>query len=349
MPAEGGLPAAWRGIALDPPRALGDVPASGRLRTEPADFEVEERLGFEPDGGTAHRLVLVEKSGLNTLDVARALAAQAGRPPAEIGFAGLKDRKALVRQWFSVPASKDVDALAELAAPGLRVLSVHPHSRKLRRGALSGNAFRIRVRDLRGDGAAIGERVASIASTGVPGYFGEQRFGADGANLDRVHDWLVRGRLPRGREPRAFVLSAARSLLFNAVLGERVRTASWNRLLPGEVVNLAGSQSVFVADAPDATLERRCAEGDVFPTGPLPGAGGVAPVSDAGQVEARALAGLESLLERLAQVGLRAERRALVLRPGRLEHQIAGGALEIEFELRRGGFATSVLRELVRT
>ena len=82
-------PEAWRGLAIEPPRAYGDTPVSGAVRVEPADFDVEERLGFEPDGGDAHRLLLVEKVGTNTLYVARALAARAGKPQGDVGVAGL--------------------------------------------------------------------------------------------------------------------------------------------------------------------------------------------------------------------------------------------------------------------
>jgi len=337
----------WLRIALDSPRAWGGPPTSGSIRVEAADFQVDERLGFEPDGGEAHALVLVEKKDANTLFVARELAARAARPVAEVGFAGLKDRRAIVRQWFSVPAAKAAAALAGFTGDGFRVLAVHPHSRKLRRGALAGNRFRIRIRGLQGDAGDVEARLARIAFSGAPNYFGSQRFGADGANLAHVWRWLSLGRLPRGREPRAFVLSAARSLAFNAVLGARVAAGTWNRILPGEVVNLSGSQSVFAAESADEALQRRCREGDIAPTGPLCGADGVAPSGEAGRVEMAALGPVEPLPARLAALGMRAERRALVLRPRDFTHRFLADELELAFELPRGAFATSVLRELL--
>ena len=170
---------------------------------------------------------------------------------------------------------------------------------------------------------------------------------ATDANLGRVRQWLASGRLPRGREPRAFLLSSARSLAFNAVLAARVAASTWNRLLPGEVVNLAGSQSIFTAEHPDEGLHRRLQEGDVAPTGPLCGAGGVLPGGEVARIEAAALADVAPIPGLLAAVGMRGERRALVLRPGQIQHRLEGDTLEIEFELPRGAFATSVLRELV--
>jgi tRNA pseudouridine13 synthase len=337
----------WRQLALEPPRAWGETPVSGALRVEAADFRVEERLGFEPDGGEAHRLLLVEKQDANTLFVARQLAARAGRPAADVGFAGQKDRRAVARQWFSVPASRESASFVGYTGEGFRVLEEHPHSRKLRRGALAGNRFRIRVRGLQGDPEAIGERAGRVVAAGVPNYYGMQRFGREGSNIERVRRWLETGRLPRGREPRAYVLSSARSLAFNAVLAARVRASSWNRLLPGEVVNLAGSASVFAAEHPDEGLQQRLREGDVSPTGPLCGAGGLLPGGEAGRVEGDALEAVAPLPALLAVAGLRAERRALVVRPAAFRHRIEGDVLDVEFALPRGAFATALLRELV--
>lgn len=338
---------AWQKAALEPPRAYGETPVSGAVRVEHADFVVEERLGFEADGGEAHRLLLVEKVGTNTLFVARALAARAGRPQADVGFAGLKDRRALARQWFSVPASRDAASFVGYAGDGFRVLRELPHSRKLRRGALAGNTFKIRVRGLQGDAEAIAARVERLSSSGLPNYYGAQRFGKDGANLGRVRGWLATGRLPRGREQRGFLLSSARALVFNAVLAARVAGGTWNRLLPGEVINLSGSQSVFVSAYPDEGLQKRLLEGDVAPTGPLCGAGGVLPTGEAGRIESDALATVAPIPSLLAAVGMRGERRALMLRPLDLRHRLDADSLELEFALPRGGFATSVLRELL--
>ena len=347
MPAEPPAFETWHRLATAPPRVFGETPVSGALRVETRDFMVEEHLGFEPDGGEAHRLLLVEKEGANTLYVARALAARAGRPPADVGFAGQKDRRAIARQWFSVPAAKGTASFIGYSGDGFRVLGEHPHSRKLRRGALAGNRFRIRVRGLQGDADAIDARIAQVKATGVPNYFGTQRFGKEGANLRRVREWLETGRLPRGREPRAFLLSSARSLAFNAVLAARVTANSWNCLLPGEVVNLSGSKSVFAADNPDEGLVRRLREGDVSPTGPLCGTGGILPGGEAARVEEAALAAVAPLPGLMGSVGLRAERRALVLRPAAFAHRLDADALEVEFELPRGGYATAVLREIL--
>src|SRR5690606_37015354 len=236
------MPESWRALALAPPRAFGAPLGVARTRETPEDFVVEEELGFAPAGDGPHLLVKVRKRNANTEWVARELARAAGCRPGEVGFAGLKDRHALATQWFSVPRSPGAQArLAELRGAQFEVLEWHAHSRKLPRGALLGNRFLIRLRGLAAADEAIAARMEAIARAGVPNYFGPQRFGRDGANLDRIHAGL-RALSPR---ERGFVLSAARSLVFNAVLTERVRDGTWQHIEPGDVANLDGRGSIF--------------------------------------------------------------------------------------------------------
>jgi len=122
---------------------------------------------------------------------------------------------------------------------------------------------------------------------------------------------------------------------------------AWTRWAPGGLVNLTGRASAFGSDHPDEGLQRGLREGDVSPTGPLCGSGGLLPGGEAGRVEAEALEAVTPLPALLAVVGVRAERRALVLRPAGFKHRIDGDVLEVEFELPRGAFATTVLRELL--
>jgi tRNA pseudouridine13 synthase len=341
------IPGEWLAAALDPPYALGPPAATGALRAVPEDFVVEEQLGFAPDGGTAHILLSVEKTDANTLYVGRALARFAGVRAADVGFAGLKDRRAVARQWFSVPAGRQPEEWLAFEGEGFRVLEASPHSRKLKRGALAGNRFRIAVRELAGDIDALPSRLERVAAGGVPNYFGPQRFGFHGANLARVQEWLASGQLPRDRDARGFVLSAARSLAFNAVLGARVDLGNWNQLLPGEVVNLAGSGSVFPAGLVDEALSARCEALDVHPSGPLPGRGGLQPGGEAAAIENVALAPLGPVVAALGEAGVEASRRALRLLVNDLDWSIEGDLLNVCFALSRGAFATAVLREIV--
>ena len=161
----------------------------------------------------------------------------------------------------------------DVRGPDFEVLEAHPHTRKLPRGALAGNRFAVRLRPQDGDGTRLGTllapRLADISRRGVPNYFGPQRFGRDGANLARTHAQLRSLRL----EERGFVLSAARSVLFNAVLAARVAAGTWEHFRAGDLANLDGRGSVFAVEETDASLPARCQRLEIHPTGPLWGEG----------------------------------------------------------------------------
>ncbi len=328
------------------PRAWGAPPVRARLRQQPEDFEVEEILGFEPSGNGEHAFLWVEKAGVNTEWLARRLAAFAGVPPADVGFAGLKDRHALTRQWFSLQlAGREDPAWETLSTPGVRVLSSARHSRKLRRGTLRGNRFRIRLRELAGQVDALPERLASIAGQGVPNYFGEQRFGRERGNLELARALFAGRRLPRTE--RGFALSAARAEIFNALLARRVLDGSWRLGLDGEVWMLDGSHSIFGPEPLSAELAQRVAAGDVHPTGPLWGRGALRPDGAAERLERAVADQHAALAQGLEAVGLEQERRALRLPVGALQWQLESqNALRLEFQLGAGSFATAVLHEI---
>jgi tRNA pseudouridine13 synthase len=331
-------------------RAHGGPSAAGRVRALPEDFQVTELPLVEPSGEGEHAWLLVRKRGENTATVAERIAGIAGVRQRDVGYAGLKDRHAVTQQWFSVylPGRGRQDWRA-LDTDNITLLQHTRHNRKLRRGALLGNAFRLRVRELSGDIDPLQSQLQQVAAEGVPNYFGEQRFGRGGSNL------AAAGRLFSGtgrrlsRHQRGLVLSAARAFLFNQVLGRRVADGSWNRLLPGEAVQLAGSRSFFIAGTIDAQLERRVQDGDVHPSGPLCGRGEPPVTGACRQLEDDCLAPFDDWVRSLGAAGMQQERRALRVVPRDITWSWpAGDELLLEFMLPAGSFATAVLRELVQ-
>jgi tRNA pseudouridine13 synthase len=331
----------------DWPRSLGPPCARARLRVEPEDFEVRELPLVTPDGGGSHLWLEVRKRDSNTNWVAARLAEQAGVPARDVGYAGMKDRRAVTTQWFSVGLQEAAnDDWASWDIPGVSILRGVRHGRKLQRGALRGNGFRIVLRELHGATGELEGRLNDLAGAGLPNYFGPQRFGRDGANAERGARWLERGgRLGRGR--RGIYLSAVRSYLFNLLLAERVRQANWNRLVDGDLAMLDGSRSTFACSLPDAALERRCADFDIHPTGPLPGRGGTGATGVAAEIEGRVMQPFESTVAALERAGVNADRRSLRVRPAGLSWEFDGADLVLEFTLPPGAYATAVLRELV--
>lgn len=330
------------------PRAFGDAVIQARFRSTPEDFFVDELPGFEPSGEGEHLLLSIEKRGLNTAFVAKRLAQWAGIAEMGVSYAGLKDRHAVTRQRFSVHLPKrQAPDLALLASDDLRVLESTWHNRKLPRGALAGNRFVLVLRQVQGERAAIEQRLADIASHGLPNWFGEQRFGRDGGNIASALAMFAGRRVKR--DQRSIFLSAARSELFNRVLAARLAAGNWNAGMDGEVWMLDGSRSVFGPEPWNDALAQRLAAFDIHPSGPLWGAGELRSQGDCRALELQALEGdtAQRLRAGLEAAELKQERRALRLRPTDLVWQWQGDdVLQLSFSLPPGSYATGVLHEL---
>ena len=330
------------------PSAFGAAVLNARIRTTAEDFFVEEIAGFEPSGEGEHLLLTIEKRGLNTAAVAKRLADWAGLPEMAIGYAGMKDRHAVTRQRFSVHLPKRVAPdTASLRSEDLKVLSSTWHNRKLPRGALAGNRFVLVLREVAGERTAIEARLRQIAARGLPNWFGEQRFGRGGDNVQSAMSMFA-GRRVR-HDQRAILLSAARSELFNRVLAARVRDASWDAGLDGEVWILAGSRSVFGPEPWSEMLADRLSRFDIHPSGPLWGAGELRSTARCAEVERSALEGDDALALRagLEEAGLKQERRALrLVAEGLTWTWPEASVLSLSFSLPPGSYATALLQEL---
>jgi tRNA pseudouridine13 synthase len=327
--------------------AHGGPPLQGIAKLELEDFVVEESLGFVADGLGEHDLLWIEKRGANTEWVARGLARHAKVAGVAVGFAGLKDRQGVTRQHFSVQLpGRQVD-WSTLAIPGVSVLGVARHSRKLKRGGLTGNRFVLRLRQLRGDRDAADARLAQLQVAGAPNYFGEQRFGREGGNLDLARRLFAGAHL--GRSERGFALSAARSAIFNAILDRRVRDGSWNRPIAGDLMNLAGRRAFFGPITVDEVLIQRCQEGDIHPTGALWGQGMPSSAGDCAALESDVATQFADLADGLAAAGMEHDRRPLRVRVDGLAWTwLASDELELAFTLPAGAYATAFVRELVQ-
>lgn len=335
----------------DFPFAYGRPALSAGFRVEPEDFVVEEQLPFTPSGEGEHVFLFIQKRNLNTEDVVRRILRLTGLRPVNVGYAGQKDRRAVTRQWFSVHLPKgeaDWHALNEETA--LEVVSLARHNRKLQKGALSGNRFEIRLRNVHGDETLLKQRLKMIAESGVPNYFGEQRFGREGRNLPSAQA-MFEGKRIKSKHQRSMLFSAARSYVFNQVLAARVAAGSWDRLLPGDALQLAGTKSFFVAESIDADIQRRFASADVLPTGPLWGKGEPPTCGEVKKLEMSIAQQWPLFCEGLAQAGMKQERRALQLNAQDLSWEIqetnGGKDLLLRFFLPAGTYATAILRELV--
>ena len=328
------------------PRAFGAAVLTADFRTQPEDFVVEELPSFTPTGEGEHLLLTIEKRGLNTVFVAKTIARWGGIAEMGVGYAGMKDRHAVTSQRFSVHFPKRVSPdIAGLVSDDLRVLEHHWHNRKLSRGALAGNRFILTLRNVAGMREAIEQRLADIRAHGIPNYFGEQRFGRDGDNVEAALRMFAGERVKR--EQRSIYLSAARSEMFNAVLATRIAAGNWNSGAEGEVWMLDGTQSVFGPEPETETIRERTQAQDIHPTGPMWGKGELRSRDAVRLLEDAALAPFAALREGLESADMKQERRALRVRVNELRWEwLDAATLRLDFRLSPGSYATEVLAEL---
>lgn len=322
----------------------GKPKASAKLRTHNSDFFVEEILPFSPTGEGEHHMLHIRKEGLNTVFVAEIIAKFAKVHPKEVTYAGQKDKHAITEQWFGVRIpGKETPAWDELNDDKLTILSSQRHGKKLRIGALLGNRFTLTLREVTEMDDVL-KRLDSIIASGVPNYFGEQRFGHDGKNLVMGRQMLA-GKKVKDRKKSSMYMSAVRSHIFNQVVSHRLSTTGLTPL-EGDCVMLAGSRSYFVAEPWDATVQARLDEKDIQLSAPLWGRGSPLAKGAAAELEANALVDYAADLAGLENAGLDQERRPLLLEPQGLKYKVDADVLTVEFILPAGSFATSVLREI---
>jgi tRNA pseudouridine13 synthase len=327
------------------PYVYGTPASVGNIRSVPEDFVVVENLSFEPSGTGEHAFLQIQKIGENTEFVARQLARFADVRQRDIGYAGLKDRHAVTTQWFSVwlPGKADPD-WAQLESAPIKVLQVIRHARKLKRGVLSGNRFKILVRDWQGDKAQTERQLQAMKIHGIANYYGPQRFGHDGHNVNKALAMFQGGKV--GREQRSLYLSAARSFLFNQLLAARVADASWDQAQADAVYMFDGSHSSFKSELPDADIVRRLADNAIHPTGLLWGL--AKPVLALNTQEQAIIDSYPDLAQGLCAFGVELNRRALRINVPDLQWQFVGeNALELMFSLPAGCYATALLREII--
>lgn len=339
-------PRAWPGL----PHVSADLARiDGKSRVLPEDFRVDEVPAYAPAGRGEHLFVCFEKTALDTPAAVRRLADALGVDARQASWAGLKDRHAITTQWASFEGG-DPDVALRADLEGIRVLAASRHPHKLRTGHLRANRFRLRLRDCSPAPEPAARRILQrLTTVGVPNYFGEQRFGHEGRNIEPALAWITeRKRPPRDRFRRKLDVSVAQSAVFNDWLARRIDEGLYERALPGDLMRKEDTGGLFVTE--DAAAEQtRMRAWEISPTGPIFGAKMRKPQDEAWQRELRSLHawGLdEAQFARLKRFGPGSRRAMRVpLRDWHVREE--DGCLLLAFELPKGSYATAVLRELL--
>lgn len=352
------------------PYLTAELPGiGGAIKCRPEDFEVEEIPLYTPEGEGHHAYLWVEKCGVSGQRLIADIARHFSVPKRDIGAAGVKDKRALTRQWVSIPFFEvETDDPAELIGPvnaQIEVLDAQLHRNKLRTGHLKGNRFRVVLRELELPGAEALARAQAIlevlGARGLPNYYGAQRFGIDGQTL-ALGVALLRGereaknRVRRNRFMKRMAVSAVQSELFNRVLIARLKQGMLDTVLDGDVAQKTDTNGVFAVPADELQeCQGRLERGELALTGPMPGPKMIAPERAAKEFEARVFAdsGFDLSLfdsqKRLAS----GTRRPLMVEAGELavalETRDAQDVLVLEFSLPSGSYATVLLEEIMKS
>ncbi|MDP9132815.1 MAG: tRNA pseudouridine(13) synthase TruD [Nitrospirota bacterium] len=337
------------------PYLTAAIPAlGGRIRCTPDDFRVEERPLYLPCGEGEHLYIRVTKRGLSTPDLVLRLSSQLHVRAQSIGVAGLKDAQAVTTQMMSLQGVKAETVAALPTDERLLALDVlGRHRNRLRKGHHAGNYFRLVIRDIQeGSEDLLGQLFDQLGRRGVPNYFGPQRQGRSGDNFQvgarLLQDAARRNKMSRAK--RIWFMNAYQSHVFNHIVAKRIE--SIDRVFSGDWAMKTENGACFLVEQSEVE-QPRADRFEISPTGPLFGSRAPWATGYPGDMERAVVADLENTPELLskagADCGFRGERRALRIRLNELTWSLEGSVLTMAFWLPPGSYATSVLREVVKT
>ncbi|MDB4440052.1 tRNA pseudouridine(13) synthase TruD, partial [Planctomicrobium sp.] len=310
---------------------------------------------YLPSGTGDHLFLWIEKRDVSAEQLLQHLSATLKIHRNEIGVAGLKDRRAITRQWVSVPAAC-LESVPSVNTERINVLDSQLHSNKLKTGHLKGNRFTIVLRTSDTNALSIAEQLREeLLVTGFPNYFGDQRFGIDGETLKTGYQLLIGELTPKDIpwQRRKFLtrlsLSAVQSALFNKILSSRIQDQTFNRVQQGDVLQVVASGGPFVSEEPEVD-QLRFDRHEVVTSGPMFGPKMKLPEYDQLNYELRFLSECQLSLEHFNQHKklTSGTRRPLLLRLEEMKIEQTQDGLRFQFELPKGAYATTIFKEFLK-
>jgi len=202
--------------------SLGHSSIDFHFKQSPRDFVVEEIPLYEFSGDGEHLVLFVRKKNLSTLELVGIIARYLGIQNKEIGYAGLKDKHAMTKQYISIH-KKYEETMDNFVHEGVKIVSKTYHNNKIKIGHLKGNRFYINLKKVNPTSAQkIDEALKSISDLGMPNFFGYQRFGNDGDNHIDGEKIAKGEKKERNPKIRKLLINAYQSHLFNLWLSRRL-------------------------------------------------------------------------------------------------------------------------------
>ena len=339
------------------PYATGELEGTGgRLRARDGHFVVEEIPLYDASGTGSHLYLNFTKERLTTKEACGIISGASGVNEKEIGFAGMKDKHAVTTQTFSIPVpnmnSGDVDLLiARMESLPMKLNWAKLHGNKLRTGHLLGNRFTILISGIDGSIDSALEKAEAVGrmikERGIPNYFGEQRFGAEGDNHEKGMK-IINGTMRVGnRWLRRFLVSSFQSHMCNIYLSERFNRGLFWRILEGDIAKKHDTGGLFeVSD--EKECQKRFDSHEISFTAPIYGSKMWSASGEPGRLEQEIFSSCGVSAEQLASAGVEGTRRlGRLLVPDLVARKSAEG-LTVSFSLPKGAFATTVMREIMK-
>lgn len=332
------------------PFAAGPLPGiGGTIKAAPEHFVVEEILPYAACGEGEHVYVTFRRAGWNTPDAARAMQQRLGLARADVGWGGRKDKTAVVVQTLSFrcgvghPLADMENALADLP---FEIIAINRHRNKIKTGHVAANRFTVLVSRPGPDALPRARAIADrLKETGVPNFYGPQRFGNDLRNIHRGFSLFSAG--TKGSR-NTFMVSVVQSVLFNIWLKERMESGDYRQLLAGDIVKKTDTGGMFTVE--DLAAEtRRFDAGEISYTGPIYGFKMKPATEAAGDREAALLQRFGLIPENFRRLRSPGSRREAILNLSDLEIAQVDDGLRFTFTLPSGAYATTVLREFTKS
>lgn len=338
----------------------GKPTAQGKLKVQPEHFQVFENLGFEFAGQGEHLMVRIRKTGENTAFVANELAKACGVKSKDVSWSGLKDRHAVTEQWLSVhlPKGETPDFSAFLAQyPQIEIIKTDRHNKKLRPGDHISNSFVVTMSEVT-DVADVVRRLETIMETGVPNYFGSQRFGHKGNNLSEARRWGRNNVRTKDQNKRSLFLSSARSWIFNKIVSARIEQNIFTQVILGDIAlsdvkmsdeetGVTNAKPILVTADNFASIGEAVANNDMQISAAMAGDNALPTHDDALLLEQPCLDSEPDLMALIRGNRMRHDRRSIALKAQDLTWSVEGDNITLSFSLDCGCFATSIVRELI--
>ncbi|WP_155312915.1 tRNA pseudouridine(13) synthase TruD [Desulfosarcina ovata] len=331
------------------PFATDGLPGiGGIIKATPEHFVVEEALPYTACGEGEHVYITFRRSGWNTADAARAMQKALGLAPSDVGWGGRKDKTAVVVQTLSFRCGLTAplpDIEKALAGLPFEILTMQRHRNKIKTGHVAANRFTVIVSRPQPDALPRALAIARrIKHTGVPNFYGPQRFGFGMQNVPRGFALFAPGR--KGRR-NAFLVSAVQSALFNIWLRQRMEAGVYRQLLAGDIVKKTDTGGMFTVE--DIAVDgERFANGEIGYTGPIFGFKMKAAQATAGERETALLDRFGLGPDDFRPFRAPGSRREAILALPDLEIRALDEGVQFCFTLPSGAYATTVLREFTR-